>query len=339
MNNQNKNKINLLNRIILGKKINKSTFDSIEKNETSNIKKKKTSSNYSNEDFIKKGTQVNCEFFLKKEGKNQVIEEYNYNNRINDNPFLINDNKIQNDNKNDTPCFLPSKQDNKKQINFEYSCDNNNKQISFEDSCDDNKEQINFEDSPHDNNEQIKIEKDYNYFSGSSKYLKYTPSEKIEEINCKKGNALKELTSENNYYIKNIPSILSIPRIRPIKEDHYNISIDRLTEGKFTVYNSSEDENLKKKENNSYVGSFELIDKKNKIAVNVPCYKINEEFKEFINKNALNVRQLEKDNDLDTDEEQLLAETERGFDSLKKFTNDVQNDKKYLENYLYRQNI
>ena len=69
-------------------------------------KKTKTSSNFYDEDFIKKGTQVNWEVFFKKERKNQVIEEYNYNNRINDNPFLINDNKIQNDSNNIIIIFL-----------------------------------------------------------------------------------------------------------------------------------------------------------------------------------------------------------------------------------------
>lgn len=68
--------------------------------------------------------------------------------------------------------------------------------------------------------------------------------------------------------------------------------------------------------------------------VNVPCYKINEEFKEYINKNALNVRQIEKDNDFDTDEEQLLAETERGIDSLNNFLKNNKNDKNYLNDNL-----
>ena len=111
-----------------------------------------------------------------------------------------------------------------------------------------------------------------------------------------------DITSTNNDYVNDLPSILKIPRIKPYKEEHSKMIKDKLIQDGIKIY-KNDNENILKEEKSLYIGSFVLYDEKNNIKVNVPCYKENEETKEFMNRKKLNIIEFQEDNDIETDEE------------------------------------
>ena len=144
-----------------------------------------------------------------------------------------------------------------------------------------------------------------------------------------------DITSTNNDYVNDLPSILKIPRIKPYKEEHSKMIKDKLIQDGIKIY-KNDNENILKEEKSLYIGSFVLYDEKNNIKVNVPCYKENEETKEFMNRKKLNIIEFQEDNDIETDEEQLELEIDRNNTALLNFMRKVSKNKNYVEDNLVR---
>ena len=232
----------------------------------------------------------------------------------------------------------------------------------------------NFEYSfPIDLEEKIDIKEDKTYYAKASKYLKYHPIDKYippisnenkmpykkripvnktNEISFTKkkenksknnnqmdsDNDITDITSSNNdynSYNNDLPSILSLPRIKPFREEHTKMIKDKLNQEGIKIY-QNEDKNLQKEELDLYIGSFVLYDEKNNIKVSVPCYKENINTKEFMNKKRLGIIEFQEDNDIDTDEEQLELEVQRNNNALLNFMKKVNKTKNYVEKNLVR---
>ena len=144
-----------------------------------------------------------------------------------------------------------------------------------------------------------------------------------------------DITSSNNDYTYDLPSILKIPRIKPYREEHSKMIKDKLNQDGIKIYQTDNDI-LLREELNLYAGSFTLYDEKNNIKVTVPCYKENERTKEFMNKKKVSVIEFQEDNDIDTDEEQLELEIERNNNALLNFMKKVNSTKNYVEKSLMR---
>ena len=182
------------------------------------------------------------------------------------------------------------------------------------------------EESDNENIEDIKLEKDLNYFSLNTDYIKYDPIK-----NYCSDKKIKKLLNLNK--IEKLTPILEIPRIRPTnKEDAIKIR------EKLKNYNVmiSENEN-KDKEKIYYKGSFPLIDEKHSIEIYVPCYD-----DKFIFQNQKifpKLKKFDEDNDTLTDTEQLDLEIKRGNDCLLKFLKKVKEEKDYIQENISRNNI
>ena len=220
---------------------------------------------------------------------------------------------------------------------------------------------------PLDFEEKIDIKEDKTYYAKTSKYIKYCPiDEYIQPISNQdkkpyrsriqinhthklifpkkkenKSNPIEsdndktDITSSNNDYSYDLPSILKIPRIKPYREEHSKMIKDKLNQDGIKIYQTDND-TLLKEELNLYAGSFMLYDEKNNIKVTVPCYKENEKTKEFMNKKKLSIIEFQEDNDIDTDEEQLELEIERNNNALLNFMKKVSKTKNYVEKNLMR---
>ena len=217
---------------------------------------------------------------------------------------------------------------------------------------------------PIDYEEKIQIKEDPTYISKNSRYIKYHPidqflpsipidkkrkyktrSAKIKKLIFTKkennmlidsDNDITDFTSYNNENENNeILPILTIPRIKPIREEHTKIIKDKLEHEGIHIY-QTDNEILKKEEQNLYAGSFILYDEKNNVKVYVPCYRDNAKMKEFMTKKNLGVIEFQEDNDIDTDEEQLQLEIERNNEALINFMKKIEKDKDYVEKNLQR---
>ena len=227
----------------------------------------------------------------------------------------------------------------------------------------------NFEFSfPIDFEEKIDIKEDKTYFAKNSKYIKYHPVDKYldpisnedkkpynakisiphtKKINFSKkkeniknnqmdsDNDITDLTSSNNDYNNDLPSILTIPRIKPFKEEHSKMIKDKLNQEGIKIY-QTDTEFLLKEEKSIYAGSFVLYDDKNNIKVTVPCFKDNSRTLEFMNKKRVTVIEFQEDNDIDTDDEQLELEIQRNNNALLNFMKKVNKTKNYVEKNLVR---
>ena len=220
---------------------------------------------------------------------------------------------------------------------------------------------------PIDFEEKIDIKEDKTYYTKTSKYIKYCPideylqpisiqdkkpyrsrvmintTQKLEFPKKKENksnlidndNDKTDITSSNNDYTYDLPSILKIPRIKPYREEHSKMIKDKLNQDGIKIYQTDNDI-LLREELNLYAGSFTLYDEKNNIKVTVPCYKENERTKEFMNKKKVSVIEFQEDNDIDTDEEQLELEIERNNNALLNFMKKVNSTKNYVEKSLMR---
>ena len=137
-----------------------------------------------------------------------------------------------------------------------------------------------------------------------------------------------DITSINNDYTSDLPSILKISRIKPYKEEHSKMIKDKLIQDGIKIY-KNDNENILKEEKSLYIGSFVLYDEKNNI-------KVNEETKEFMNRKKLNIIEFQEDNDIETDEEQLELEIDRNNTALLNFMRKVSKNKNYVEDNLVR---
>ena len=111
-----------------------------------------------------------------------------------------------------------------------------------------------------------------------------------------------DINSINNDYTSDLPSILKISRIKPYKEEHRKMIKDKLIQVGNKVH-KNDNENILREEKSLYIGSFVIYNEKNNIKLNAPCYKENEETKEFMNRKKLNIIEFQEDNDIETDEE------------------------------------
>ena len=98
----------------------------------------------------------------------------------------------------------------------------------------------------------------------------------------------------------------------------------------------NDNENILREEKSLYIGSFVIYNEKNNIKLNAPCYKENEETKEFMNRKKLNIIEFQEDNDIETDEEQLELEIDRNNTALLNFMRKVSKNKNYVEDNLVR---
>ena len=221
---------------------------------------------------------------------------------------------------------------------------------------------------PHEFDEKIQIKEDMTYLTKNSRYIKYHPIDqytppipidekkqfkakigKTKKINFTKkfkdffssdiDNELTDVTS--NYYtnddVENFElfPILCIPRIKPCKEEHNKLIMNKLKHDGIKPHKILT-EKIKKDEFNLFLGSFMLYDEKNNIKINVPCYRENEKMKEFMTKKNLRMIEFEEDNDIDTDEEQLGLEVERNNEALLNFMKKVEKERDYVERSLNR---
>jgi len=215
-----------------------------------------------------------------------------------------------------------------------------------------------------DLDEKIHIIKDKDYYGKNSKYIKYHPLDKYldsitnedkkpysakisiphtKKINFSKkkeniknnqmdsNNDITDCTSSINNYNNDIPSILTIPRIRPLNEEHSKMIKDKLNQEGIKIY-QTDTEFLLKEEKGIYVGSFVLYDDKNNIRVAVPFYKDNSKALEFMDKKRVSVIEFQEDNDIDTDDEQLKLEINRNNMALLNFMEKVNKFDNYVEN-------
>ena len=222
---------------------------------------------------------------------------------------------------------------------------------------------------PIDFEEKMDIKEDKTYFAKNSKYIKYHPIDKYlppisnedkkplnakifinrtKKINFSKkkenkaknnpidsDNDITDITSSNNDYNIELPSILNIPRIKPFREDHAKKIKEKLNQEGIKLY-QTDNEFLLKEERELYLLSFVLYDEKNNIKVTVPCYKDNSKTIEYMNKKKLNIIEFQEDNDIDTDEEQLELEVQRNNNALLNFMSKVKKSKDYVDKNLVR---
>ena len=298
---------------------------------------------------LRNSNDINCPNSLPNYKSNDSQNKYkSYNNNTNIKPFCLNfDNPINANNMLSSNSFheLPSETAN-------FICSHSNSlEYSF----------------PLDFEEKIDIKEDKTYFAKTSKYIKYCPideyippicneekkpyrsriainhTRKLEFPKKKENkpnsfesdNDKTDITSTNNDYVNDLPSILKIPRIKPYKEEHSKMIKDKLIQDGIKIY-KNDNENILKEEKSLYIGSFVLYDEKNNIKVNVPCYKENEETKEFMNRKKLNIIEFQEDNDIETDEEQLELEIDRNNTALLNFMRKVSKNKNYVEDNLVR---
>ena len=307
--------------------------------------------------YIKPNDQIKNE-------PNENTSYYNiFNNKIKDynddynSPYRKNDNNDNNCpkntiNNNNNNIYTPSKGNNTVLNNLSIKENGS----SFFDYSFDNSFPIEYE-------EKLQIKEERSYFSKISKYIKYHPidqflpsipfldsknkkkrSKTVNTFNFNKrdimhidsDNDITDITSYNNENYENeILPILTIPRIRPIKEEHSKAIKKKLERDGIKIY-QTDNEIIKNEEQKLYVGSFILYDVKNDIRVHVPCYRDNEKMKEFMKKKKLEVVEFQEDNDIDTDDEQLQLEIERNNEALINFMKKIEQDKDYIENNLQR---
>ena len=205
--------------------------------------------------------------------------------------------------------------------------------------------------------EKLQIKEDLSYFSKNSRYIKYHPIDqflptqdetkkkrriikklkfpKKENMIIDSENEITDITSCNNENDSEILPILTIPRIKPIREEHIKAIKEKLEHDGIKIYQTDND-TLKKEEHDLYAGSFILFDLKNDARVYVPCYKDNEKMNEFMKKRKLGVIEFQEDNDIDTDDEQLQLEIERNNEALINFIKKIEKEKDYIEKNLQR---
>ena len=292
----------------------------------------------------------------------------NTNNNMNNSYILYNNNGMIMSNKafwlnNDFPC-----NNNNDIQNYNYNLSSSCKEFGS-DTPNFIETSNNFEFSfPIDFEEKIDIKEDKTYFAKNSKYIKYHPVDKYldpisnedkkpytakisiphtKKINFSKkkeniknnqmdsDNDITDLTSSNNDYNNDLPSILTIPRIKPFKEEHSKMIKDKLNQEGIKIY-QTDTEFLLKEEKSIYAGSFVLYDDKNNIKVTVPCFKDNSRTLEFMNKKRVTVIEFQEDNDIDTDDEQLELEIQRNNNALLNFMKKVNKTKNYVEKNLVR---
>lgn len=217
---------------------------------------------------------------------------------------------------------------------------------------------------PLEDEEKINIINDRSYFSKNSHYIKYNPIDQYlnpippenkkplfskigktpKYVFAKKDNMFidsdNDITDITSYDIDNneFPSILTIPRIKPCKEEHIKMIKNKLKLDGIKEF-QTENEKMKIIEQNIYLGSFMLYDEKNNIKVYVPIYQDNERMKQFVKKKNLEIIEFEEDNDIDTDEEQLELEIERNNEALLSFMEKVEKEKDYVEKNLNRKKL
>ena len=280
-------------------------------------------------------------------------------------------NKINSNNNNTIPTksiYWNIDMTNDNYFNSDYSS-NSIKENPFETACFVDSSN-NFENSlPIDFEEKLEIKEDKTFYAKNSKYIKYHPLDKYlspisnerkkpfqkkivasrtNKISFSKkkanttrnnqfdsDNEITDITSSNNDYNNELPSILNIPRIKPFKEEHVKMIKDKLVQERIHIY-QTENETLQKEEKNLYIGSFIMYDEKNNIKVTVPCFKENSQIVEFMNKKKLNIIEFQEDNDIDTDEEQLELEVQRNNNALNNFMDKVKKHKDYVEKTLVR---
>ena len=207
---------------------------------------------------------------------------------------------------------------------------------------------------------RIKFFTDPSYCSQNSKYIKYNPIDeyippvpfdkkkspstigKINTINfCKRDKMNIDNENEIDGFIysddekEELFPILSIPRIKPSRDEYILKIKNKLTKDGIKCY-QIEDEKLKKEEKSLYADSFTLYDQVNDIKVYVPCYRNNLNMEEFKRNKNLEVTEFQEDNDIDTDEEQLEMEIERNKEAFVKFMECVESEKNYIEKNLHR---
>ena len=329
----------------------KSEYYTYKNNENNNSKKN---------DKIKNENEDNNIIEIKNEesDSNNINISYNYNyNYIS--PLNKNNNFINNDNEN---CFTPVK-NNIIEISNNDDIDNINnysfKEIDYDSSLGlENSYSYSF---PLECEEKIQLIDDPTYFSKNSRYIKYNPIDyylppvpldkkkplfsrigktpkivfkRKEKMHIDNDNDITDITSYENDN-NELPAILTIPRIRPFREEHIKMIKDKIIEDGIKIY-QTENEDMRNEEKSMYLGSFLLYDEKNNIKVYVPVYDDNERMKQFIKKKNLEIIEFQEDNDIDTDDEQLELEIERNNEALLNFMKEVEKDKDYVDKNLHR---
>jgi hypothetical protein len=223
---------------------------------------------------------------------------------------------------------------------------------------------------PSEPDERIKIKKDPSNFYKFSRYIKYHPLDqflppvpfsqkksnineigkteklifdkkdkkekmKIENSDESSDSDISSLCYEGYDEEDELPPILTIPRIKPMKEEHIKLIKDKLEKDGIKIHHT-DNERIRKEEESLYIGSFGLYDDKNKIKVLVPCYKENDLMNQFLAKNNLKIIEFKEDNDIDTDEEQATLEINRSNDALRNFMKKVEKDEDYVKKSLNR---
>lgn len=135
-----------------------------------------------------------------------------------------------------------------------------------------------------------------------------------------------------------LPPILNIPRIKPVKEEHSKLIKEKLKKDGINIFKTDNDK-VREEEKKIYAGSFLLYDKKNDIKVNVPIYKDSDYVKNWFAKKNLKIIDFAEDNDVDTDEEQLKLEMQRNHEALEEFCRKVEEDPNYIDNNLKRKRL
>ena len=225
--------------------------------------------------------------------------------------------------------------------------------------------------SPSEADDRIKLKKDPSYFYKYSRYMKYSPLDeflphvpfsqkksnksqigKTEKIDFNKKNKKEKMKIEKNdensdsseisslcyegyEEEEDLPPILTIPRIKPTKDEHIKLIKDKLEKDGIKLH-QTDNERIRKEEESLYIGSFGLYDEKNKIKVLVPVYKENEVMKQFLAKKNLKIIEFKEDNDVDTDDEQVELEIQRSNNALLEFMKKIEKDKDYLKKSLNR---
>lgn len=135
-----------------------------------------------------------------------------------------------------------------------------------------------------------------------------------------------------------LPPILNIPRIKPVKEEHSKLIKEKLKKDGINIFKTDNDK-AREEEKKIYAGTFLLYDKKNDIKVNVPLYKDSDYVKNWFAKKNLKIIDFAEDNDVDTDEEQLKLEMQRNHEALEEFCRKVEEDPNYIDNNLKRKRL
>ena len=173
--------------------------------------------------------------------------------------------------------------------------------------------------SEENQDDEIKIFKDTNYYNQNTEYIKYYPN----------------INNNNNFEIsqnENLSPILEIPRIKPNnKEDA--IKIKNFLDNKKILYGNILND---KRDFDCYVGSFPMYNDNN-ISITVPCYKDKKIYTEKDEKKIFpDLKIFEVDNDIETDEEQLELEVQRGKDALTNFVENIKENPNYIQENISR---